>query len=302
MKKATLLILLGIFLNTLSLAQAENDSVFLRKGRFTGVSILGGTAYVGGITGLYFLWYSGYEQSGFHTINDNAAWLQVDKLGHVLSSYQLANVAHMGFRWAGVNDNKAAWTGGAYGLLFLTTVEVFDGLSSNWGFSWGDVAANTAGSVLFTGQQLLWHEQRIQLKFSYSPTNFAALNPTVLGENHLERALKDYNGQTYWLSINPQSFAGDRKIFPKWLNIAVGYGATGMINTYNNHVNFPDYWDSNFQRIRQFYLSLDLDLTKIKTRSEFLQIIFRLANILKFPMPTLEYNAHDGVKFHVIYF
>jgi hypothetical protein len=46
-----------------------------------------------------------------------------------------------------------------------------DGHSAKWGFSKGDMLANIAGCVLFEGQQLLWHEQRISLKYSYHGTS-----------------------------------------------------------------------------------------------------------------------------------
>jgi hypothetical protein len=60
------------------------------------------------------------------------------------------------------------------------------------------------------------------------------LRPNVLGENFLQQTLKDYNGQTYWLSINVASFLSDDTRFPKWLNVAVGYGADGLIGGTEN--------------------------------------------------------------------
>jgi hypothetical protein len=47
----------------------------------------------------------------------------------------------------------------------------------------------------------------------------------VLGSSLAEQMLKDYNGQTYWLSVNLHSFYKN----PKWLNLAIGYGANGML-------------------------------------------------------------------------
>lgn len=298
-----LLILLFAF-STLGYSYGQNhqDTTQIRKGRLIGVSAFASTAYVGGMTGLYYLWYKDYEQSSFHTINDNKAWLQVDKVGHSFSTYQMGRLAYTGFRWAGLDEKKSVWIGGSYGFVFLTTVEIFDGLSANWGFSWGDVMANAAGSGLFIGQQLLWKEQRMQLKFSYAPSKYAAYNPELLGANYTERFLKDYNAQTYWLSINPQSFSSARRIFPKWLNIAIGYGAKGMTGTYFNPEDVDGAAIPSFNRTRQFYLSLDLDLTKIKTRSEFLRLVLEVANMVKIPFPTLEYNTEDGVEFHAIYF
>lgn len=304
MLRNQLIILLILLFGSLSLkAQIiESDSTSINKDRLIGVSVFASAAYIGGLSGLYFLWYKDYDQSSFHTINDNKAWLQVDKIGHAYSTYQMSRIAYLGFQWAGLNKKKSAWIGSGLGFAFFTSVEIFDGFSSNWGWSWGDVMANAAGTGLFLGQQLAWNEQRIQLKFSYFPSEYAQYNPALLGNNGIERALKDYNAQTYWLSINPQSFSSSRKIFPKWLNIAVGYGAKGMTGTYYNSPIINGQAIPNFTRTRQFYLSLDLDLSKIKTKSEFLRLFLNVANLIKIPMPTLEYNATDGLKMHAIYF
>jgi len=277
------------------------DSNQVHKGRLIGVSSLAATAYIGGMTGLYYLWYQGYERSSFHTINDSKAWLQVDKFGHTFSTYQMSRVAYVAFDWAGLNSKQTMWLSSAYGFVFFTTVEIFDGHSANWGWSWSDIAANAAGTGFFLGQQLLWKEQRMQLKFSYAPSEYAQYNPHVLGSNGIERILKDYNAQTYWLSINPQSFTSHR-IFPKFLNIAIGYGAKGMINTYNNPKTINGEAIPHFKRTRQYYLSLDVDLTKIKTKSEFLRLLFSFANMIKVPLPALEYNSENGFVFHPIYF
>ena len=40
----------------------------------------------------------------------------------------------------------------------------------------------------------------------------------------------------------------------------------------------------------QFYLSLDIDLVKIKTKSKFLKSVFSVINFIKIPAPTLEIN------------
>ena len=56
------------------------------------------------------------------------------------------------------------------------------------------------------------------------------------------------------------------------------------------------------QDFRQFYLSLDIDLTKIETKSHFLKTLFSVFNTIKIPAPTLQYDDYNGVKVHFIYF
>ena len=64
--------------------------------------------------------------------------------------------------------------GATAGLTFLTAIEVLDGFSDEWGFSLGDFAAN-AGTGFLVGQELLWKEQRIVLKYSFHQTGYAKI-------------------------------------------------------------------------------------------------------------------------------
>ncbi len=256
---------------------------------------------IGGLTllGLNQLWYADYERSKFHTIDDNNEWLQMDKFGHVFSSYQLGKFGVQTLRWSGVSQKDQLLYGATLGFSFLTAVEVLDGFSSEWGFSWGDFTANTAGAGLYIGQELLWEEQRIVMKYSFHRTQYATQRPDKLGNGLLEEALKDYNGQTYWLSANVHSFFKNSKI-PEWLNVAIGYGGEGMLS--GNEGLIVNNMLINQNRQRQLYLSLDVDLTKIKTDSELLKSIFSVFNSIKVPFPTVEFNGKNGVKFHSVYF
>ena len=249
--------------------------------------------------GLSTVWYDDYEKSDFHFINDNAHWLQVDKAGHVFSSYQLGRFGYEALAWSGVKEKDRLIYGSTLGFVFLSTVEIFDGYSSEWGASMGDVAANLGGTALFVSQQLLWKEQRVVPKFSFHTTPYASARPDVLGSTVNEQIFKDYNGQTYWLSANVHSFFKTSKV-PKWLNVAVGYGAEGMITGEDKLVNTVFLPES--ERFRQYYLSLDVDLTKIETKSHVLKTLFSVFNSIKVPAPTLEINSKGEAKLHAIYF
>ncbi|WP_370101867.1 DUF2279 domain-containing protein [Xanthomarina gelatinilytica] len=250
------------------------------------------------LVGLNQLWYADYPKSKFHTLNDNNQWLQMDKLGHVFSAYQLGRLGANTLHWSGVSKQDQLIYGSTIGVAFLTVVEVFDGYSEEWGFSWGDMAANVTGAGLYIGQELLWKEQRFTLKYSFHRTDYAPQNPEVLGNGFSEEFLKDYNGQTYWLSLNLHAFFKESKI-PSWLNVALGYGAEGMISGSNTNDNDVVQEQNPY---RQFYLSLDVDLTRIKTNSHVLRTIFDVFNVIKVPFPALEFNDKNGIKFHGIYF
>ena len=253
----------------------------------------------GTLIGLSQAWYADYPKSDFHFINDNSDWLQMDKFGHVFTSYHLGRFGAEMLQWSGANKKNQLLYGAGLGFAFLTAVEVFDGYSSQWGASSGDIIANASGTALYVSQELIWKEQRITPKFSFHTTKYDGYRPEVLGSSYTEQILKDYNGQTYWLSVNLHSFANGSKI-PKWLNVALGYGAEGMIT--GNKENTTTTYTPNPQRFRQLYLSLDVDLTKIKTNSYFLKTIFSVFNSVKIPAPTIEFVQFNDIKYHFIYF
>ncbi|HBD26496.1 MAG TPA: DUF2279 domain-containing protein [Flavobacterium sp.] len=296
---------LSIFLFVSVFSQAQSDSInflkpsdTLNKPRRTGVYV--GESVALGVTliGLNQLWYKDYPKSSFHFINDNNQWLQMDKLGHLYSTYHLGRLGAEMLHWSGASKKEQLIYGSTLGLGFLTVVEVFDGFSQEWGASSGDIIANVSGTALYVSQELLWNEQRITPKFSFHQTKFASQRPETLGTSLNEQILKDYNGQTYWLSFNIQSFTKD-SFTPKWLNLAFGYGGEGML--YGKDAEAIQY--SVFQNpYRQFYLSFDIDLTKIETKSHFLKSLFSVFNTLKIPAPTLQYDDFNGVKAHFIYF
>lgn len=269
--------------------------------------VLGGNAiaYTGTMLGLYNLWYKQYPLEKFHFFNDNKEWLQMDKVGHSFSCYYEGVAGIEMMKWAGYSKKQYSIIGGSYGFLIQTGVEVLDGFSAGWGASVGDIAANTFGASLAISQSLAWDEQRIWMKYSYSASPYAQVRPNVLGSNFPERVLKDYNGHTQWLSANVNSFLKEDTKWPKWLNIAVGYGADGMVGGHDNTYTIDGvYYDKTavYTRARQFYLSPDIDLTRIPVHKKGLRTALIMLNCLKFPMPALEYHTNEGMKAHWIHY
>lgn len=275
----------------------------LNKKRLIGVISTEAVASLGSLIVLNSVWYKQYPKSSFQLFDDHREWLQMDKVGHAMTSYYIGYAGIEALNWAGVDSKKSALYGGSLGLLYLTGLEVMDGFSANWGFSTGDMLANVAGTGLVVGQELMWEEQRIQLKVSTHLTPYATFRPNVLGSSTPERWLKDYNGQTYWLSANVSSFLPEESKFPKWLNVAVGYGAEEMISGEDNPHQYcnGDAWCLGLNRYRQWYLSLDADLTKLPIKNKFFKTVLGTFGFIKLPFPALEFNSR-GVMFHPFYF
>lgn len=259
--------------------------------------------YGGLMYGLNELWYKDFPKSSFHTFNDSREWLQMDKIGHATTAYYVGRLGMRVMDWTGMKRNNAVILGGSLGSIFLTSIEIYDGYSSAWGFSYSDMLANAFGSCLAIGEELAWKEQRISLKFSFSPSPYSTYRPSVLGKNYQESLLKDYNGQTYWLSTNIASFLSNESAFPKWLNLAIGYGADGMIGAELNPIT-----DSSgnligpFKRTRQYYLSFDLEMSKLPIKNKFLKTLFTGIGFIKFPAPALEFNESGSLKFKPFFF
>lgn len=279
----------------------QNDTIehAVNKKRLAGVLATEGSLYVGAMTGLYFAWYANYPQSNFHLFNDGIEWCGMDKAGHSWAAYNISNWAYQSLRWCNVSEKESIWYGALIGWGSLMTVEIFDGFSSQWGFSTYDMLANTFGTALFAGQQFLWREQRFTLKYSFHTTKYAAMNPNLLGSNLPEKCLKDYNGQTIWLSGNIASFIKKDNRFPRWLNVAFGYGADGMITGEPTK-------NTTIQRYNQFYISVDVDFRRIRTRSKVLKTIFSILNCVKIPAPSIEINTRNkggaNIIVHPLYF
>lgn len=250
--------------------------------------------YLGTIYGLSKSWYKN-PLTKFTVMDDSGEWLQMDKMGHLYTSYQIARHTAALYKKTGISKRQMLVYGAISGVIFQTPIEILDGFSPDYGFSPGDMIANITGSVLYLGQVALWDEVRIQPKFSFHYTSLAQVRPQLLGSTWSERWLKDYNGQTYWFSASPKSFFKGSN-WPAWLCFSVGYGIQNMVSA-EKDLSI----EKGYRPYRQYYLSLDIDLTKIKTRSKFIKTLGFLANSIKIPAPALEFSR-KGVGFKPFYF
>jgi len=257
--------------------------------------------YAGSLYILGKTWYKDRERVPFHFYNDNKGYLQVDKLGHTFGAY---TYSYLGFHFlinSGLNRKDALLYGATLGLILQTPIEIMDGIYEGYGFSWGDMAANTMGSGLVLGQELLFKEQLIKYKFSYWESVYSSKANGYLGTNSFNRIFNDYNGQTYWLSY-PINKILPNKITPDWVNIAVGYVANGIYGEFSNISEYNGVAIPPTIRYRQYLLSLDIDWTRIKTDSKFLKILLRGMTFVKLPFPTLEYNTKGELKGYYLYY
>jgi len=293
----------------------------LHKGRFRAAAGTGLVVYTGAVIGLNELWYKETDRTSFHFFNDMKEWQQMDKAGHMFTTYFESDWTYHVARWTGINRKSSIWTGALVAVGLQTTLEILDGFSSDWGFSMYDMAFNLAGAGLWAGQQAGWNEQRIRMKVSSThstypqdpimgqpsgTTTLMERTDDLFGENLLQSFLKDYNAQTIWMSVNLYSFMKEKSRFPKWLNVAVGYSGENMFGGFENKWevdgNTFQTSDQDYPRYKQFVFSPDIDLSKINVRSRPLKMLLGMLNIFKFPAPALVINGHGGVEWDWLYF
>ena len=295
------------------------------QGRFWTSLSIGTAAYGAMVYGLSNAWYAESEQSSFHLFNDWGEWRHVDKVGHAMTAYNYTSTGFTGARWIGIKRKKALWTAAAVSFGMQGTIEVMDGFADKWGFSLPDIAFNTLGIGVFVGQELAWQEQRIVMKVSNTfpsyPNNTITstdgMHTTTLdqrakdlyGTTFFDKFFKDYNGQVNWMSFNIHSFTKQKNNkFPKWLNIAVGYGAANLYEGFDYSWTEEEtgiMYERNpneFPRHTQIYLSFDIDTARLPIKNRFLKTLIGGLNFIKIPSPTLEFTTLGDVKFHAFYF
>jgi hypothetical protein len=256
-----------------------------------------GLGYTTALVVLSKTWYGQSPKTSFHFFNDNAQWKQLDKAGHFYGAFQEGRLGIDALRAAGVAEKKAIWYGGALGFVLQSPIEWLDGYAADYGASAGDLGANALGALALISQELAWGEARFRPKFSFHQTRWAALRPQVLGSSLPGQMLKDYNGQTYWLAADLAYLLPTQSRFPRWLNLAVGYGAEQMVfgDPLTNH-------QAGHRAYRQYYLAPDINFRYFKSRHGWLQWALRLLDMVHLPVPAVEYNRRQGLKLHPIYF
>ena len=215
-------------------------------------AIIGGGAVVLGAYGMTSWWKDGFN-SDFRARREydfgrNAIHAGVDKLGHVYSTYLATRLLEPFFGMVGnaPADSRrlAAWTAwGAMGAM-----EVIDGFSKNYSFSYEDVVANTIGALVgYAAATYPAFDDLVDLRLSYRPSPLSEWDP-----------LGDYPGQRFHLVIKAEGVPGVREVpLLKYLELNLAYRVQG--------IDTPDEWALHdfAQRRRRPQVGVSLNLAKI---------------------------------------
>ncbi len=274
-----LIFLLLTFFQTTTAQTAKSDSLNTNKLIIVSGISAGAFIYAYGVQNN--MWWKG-EPSHFHT-NWKQDWnyaLGSDKLGHFFFGNLVSTVYKNSFKWIGFRENESYLYAGLFTLSYQTFLEIRDGFSKEYGFSWGDFAANTLGSMYPYLQYNYPQLKNFNLKISYQPSS-----RFINGSNAY--IMDDYESTYHWLSIDLDNLLPKKwkKYFPGFINIAVGHSVTGL--------------DNLGSAKHEFYIGLDWDLTAIKTKSKFIQAIIEILSKYHLPAPTVKISpdiAWYGLK------
>lgn len=236
------------------------------------------------------VWYR-EETTVFHALDfveDMNKWQYMDKFGHFTDAYFVSDLSSKAYRWSGISGSSSVWFGALTGWLWLLQIEISDGFMAEWGFSWGDMLANTLGSGFFVLQQFNYEALGgIHPKFSWHKSDAWKEGRYYRDPGGL---IEDYEGMTFWLAVNFHHYFPDswKKDYPEWLaplGLAVGYGAKGIAGN-------P--WGGR----KEIFIGLDIDLRKIPLGDDsgFLRFLKSEFNFIRLPLPTVRFSE-SGVWF-----
>jgi hypothetical protein len=217
----------------------------------------------------------------------------VDKAGHFMGGQVCAELFQESLKWAGVKEERSY----LYAFLLGTTVQVFvemkDGYAPTYGFSVGDIAAGSVGSLMPYLKYKIPVLAPLSFKVSYYKHDdyYYKLFPHADG-------IDDYMNQTYWVSASVNDWlpkgSNAEKWWPDFLCIAGGWGVDNTLDKYYTGVNLDkNKGYGNYE----YYLSVDIDWKKIiPQRTGGQRILAKTLNYVKLPLPTLQLGPN--VKYY----
>lgn len=228
-------------------------------------------------------WWWKNQQRPFHFNNDkffNNYTLGMDKLGHAFTSYMYFHGISEVMRWAEFSDKSRFITSTTLPLIWAVAIEIGDA-HSDYGYSWHDLAANFTGLGLAVLQEKVPYARNFKFKMSYYPTQYFIDN-NFSGWN-IET---DYRGHFYWLAFDVHNMLPKvkQRYWPKFLNLAVGYGIDRNANRFNPPTK------------RDFGIALDWNLSCFKTTKKTATLFKNLADNLHFPAPGLAKLTNEPAR------
>ncbi len=196
----------------------------------------------------------------------------IDKISHIYTANVFTEITAAGYEWAGISPGKSLLWGAITAMAYETYIEINDGFAPIWGFDWSDMGANIAGALYPFLQKEIPVLQNFTFKWSFKPN---WLKGKVNNQNDL---LDDYTNMTFWLGISPKGLLPNdmAKYYPAFLGVAFGLSLKNA-----NHQT------GGSQAYREWFISLDYDITKLPGNTDFLKKLKKILNFYHFPAPAV---------------
>jgi hypothetical protein len=268
-----------------------------RRVRLDRLVLVGGGAAAFRYLGFKYVdraWYQGKKLDHIRWLHDwsGETYLHLDKGGHFLGGFFLAQTLTDAYAWSGFGARPAALLGTLTSWAALLEIEMRDAYFDQWGFSIPDFAANTLGASVPLVHALFPSLRVVRFKFSYHPSRLylerreRAAPPE---RPHTDHLIDDYEGMTFWMTIgvNPLLRGRAEAWWPDFLGLALGYGATGLHGSnVKSRGRFRRYQDLPDAR-PEIFLALDADARFLPGQHPLWQYLKEQFNWLHLPSPAV---------------
>ena len=251
----------------------------------TRLGIVGGATIGGFVVGhavLNDLWWKGTPTDfHFNTDDDYRYALNADKFGHATFAYIATTTYADLFRWTGMDSASAVWSAAGVATAYQTYIEIRDGYSETYGFSWGDIAANIAGISLPVLKHYYPSLRPFDLQISFGPSE-------GFRQGSHNAIIDDYTSTTHWLSVNLHDLAPTStfKDVPPWLGLALGHSVQNLDGVGGGQ--------------HRLFISLDWNLSRIEGLPPWLRNIMRTLHLYHLPAPAIQISPNVvwyGIRF-----
>lgn len=194
-----------------------------------------------------------------------------DKALHLFGGVVSSDMISSGLRLQGYGKEKSVLLGASLSTLFYLFIEFEDAHISYLGFDAIDLTASVLGSGYPVLQHYVPFLNSFTPKFSY---HSSGIN-TTMPNQYSPQFLSDHEGQTYWVGMTVADLlpSSSRASYPRWLGAAAGFS---MRNLGHN-------------TRQEYYITIDIDLREIDTKSHFVNTILKTLNYIHFPMPGIKF-------------
>jgi len=266
-------------------AQIQLDSTIQPKVNYLKLAVVSGIttgAFVYSYVIQNNLWWKG-DKSKFHFEwqHDWVYALGEDKFGHFYFPYLASNIYFQVFRWTGIDSIRSIWYSSSFAFAYEVFVEIRDGFSKQWGFSWGDFTADFLGASYPVMQSKIPALRNFNFQISFYPSK-------RFREGSNSAIFDDYESTYDWLNINVYNLLPEqiRKYYPAFINFAIGHSVEKL--------------DDNGGGNHRFYVGLDWDFEALPLNGWFWDLLKHNFNYYHFPAPAVQIYPHViwyGLKF-----